>query len=870
MRTAVIAVHGVADQQAGQTADSIAELLVSSEPNGSIWQAIGSQPFILNVAPLDPDTARGIAAPDVAKDASPSSASRPLGKAIAQSVRSDFLRDDNNPARQASTDLGIATSRFLLAKAIRNGAGPMSYSSRRIQLLRQEGGATRDRVDVYEMYWADLSRLSGQLPRIVTELFTMVFRLSKLGRETVDNARHVITPAAKSSVKLSWGVLAWLQIGLDWAFVNLLAQLFAQLLLAGLMLVLFGAVNQAPGALPVVAGVLAVFGALAAFYLGPGGGRKSLAAVVLAAGGVAMFLWPAHAAYVFGAVVLAAVSVGYDAGLRIADDRFPLVRFSGLVLWVLGLGLVCWRLVFVELEQGAAPTAHLVQSALYGVELALMAIREWWIVVALPFAAWAIVSVLAARGGHERAASATTGRLGLLASMGVFLVLSMTLWALLVTPLKWAAKDVGYTAVLENFRTTGESAAVQAAKSCPWAGARSQTPAPGSAVQACTAAEAPAAESGAQQFLRHRYENSTAAFAAIAALILVLVVHVTLTFGPSVLAELKWLRPKDGETPVQAHDASRRLGLWLTRGYRALPWTVVTIAVGGAVGAIVAAVWFGWPESALGRSIAALPIAPCLPWLSDVLLKPLVFSAAGLAAALSAFGKLLSRYLPGVRAPLDILLDVDNYLREFPRRNIPRARIFSRYAALLDHVALRGYDRIVIVAHSQGTVISAELLRLLSDSSNTPGGDRRKTLERRLNCKDIRLLTFGSPLRQLYAARFPCVYPWILAKSKDVIGPAASDVGAQRWCNGFTSGDYVGRWIWSGPSATGDPLHDGADPATPGGTEPYTPTTAAELSQSPPRGAQFEMCLGLGAHTHYFDAGQKTVATLIDHLVVAP
>ena len=34
-------------------------------------------------------------------------------------------------------------------------------------------------------------------------------------------------------------------------------------------------------------------------------------------------------------------------------------------------------------------------------------------------------------------------------------------------------------------------------------------------------------------------------------------------------------------------------------------------------------------------------------------------------------------------ALVDIALDVDNYFREFPRRHIPRARMFSRFHALV-------------------------------------------------------------------------------------------------------------------------------------------------------------------------------------------
>ena len=93
-----------------------------------------------------------------------------------------------------------------------------------------------------------------------------------------------------------------------------------------------------------------------------------------------------------------------------------------------------------------------------------------------------------------------------------------------------------------------------------------------------------------------------------------------------------------------------------------------------------------------------------------------MFGAAGLVAALSLLGGVLSRYAPAVRAPLDVALDVDNYFREFPRKQIPRARIFARYVALLEHVAAQGCDRIVIVAHSQGCVISVETLRWLREA----------------------------------------------------------------------------------------------------------------------------------------------------------
>ena len=259
--------------------------------------------------------------------------------------------------------------------------------------------------------------------------------------------------------------------------------------------------------------------------------------------------------------------------------------------------------------------------------------------------------------------------------------------------------------------------------------------------------------------------------------------------------------------------------------------------------------------------------------LSKVWLAPLVFGAAGLVAALSLLGGVLSRYAPAVRAPLDVALDVDNYFREFPRKQIPRARIFARYVALLEHIAAQGCDRIVIVAHSQGCVISVETLRWLREGrrlckAETPA---RARLFERLG-GDVRLLTAGCPLRQLYAARFPTLYRWVLRKDGVFCGPRAEDIGVRQWLNAFTSGDYVGRWLWSrdGPNddLLGHPLHEVLQPGALGRASVYdafapTPPDGSELDAA----AEAETCLGVGAHTHYFEPDQQEVAWLIDYLL---
>jgi pimeloyl-ACP methyl ester carboxylesterase len=256
---------------------------------------------------------------------------------------------------------------------------------------------------------------------------------------------------------------------------------------------------------------------------------------------------------------------------------------------------------------------------------------------------------------------------------------------------------------------------------------------------------------------------------------------------------------------------------------------------------------------------------------SWVALKPLVISAAGLLALLSALGGLLSRYVPWLRAPLDIALDVDNHFREFPRKAIARARIFSRYAALLEHLAAEKYQRVVIVAHSQGTVISAELLRYLQHrgaavAPGTDATDRAANLWRFLD-KKVHLLTAGCPLRQLYAARFPDRYDWVLDQRNGRVGPAAGDVGACRWINAYTTGVFGGRWLGSDtPPAAGVPLPS-VDTLT-GRPDLYAASTAPQALAAVVAGAtELDVCLGGGAHTHYFEPDQKVVAQLVDALV---
>ncbi len=873
-RVAVIAIHGVADQKAGDTARAIASLMVNAGGPRARYSRGDCDSYIVAVPPLlsmvessahgnqghhgshgDGAARKRVAPRDPAPDAAQASHAAPtadapkpsalsLKKALRQSVRSDFLRANwstasqapgpfgttgatstsspsttataapaaiaaagpaataahgiplTAPARLMAADAGIAFSDYLLFKW--QGAGHEAYEATRIRMVRQEATSGREhtvqQVDVHEMYWADLSRLSGVLPRIVTELFTMVFRLSQLGRDAVDRA-GVYSARHRTPRALAWVWLARLQMALDWAFSGVLANLFLQLLLAGLVIAALGLAAPHAGAIHTVLALL--LPALAAWwycYLHVVRPLKRSAAVWLAVVvAVLLCLVPApwmH--WLIGLTWLALLGVVFNYGLRVADTRFPAMRAAGLVfLGAMALTLLGHVAMASFGENGAGSLNDWVRAGLRTVEYLLLGIVLWWLLAGALLIAWAVFGQWAARDGEAARASVATGRLGLFVSVASFMTLAMAIWALVTTFVEFGAARTDYDPLI--FRS-GLLCFVNGAS-----------------------------------FLHLRYQRSTETFALAAGLTLALALYLVVVLVPSVLAEVR-------RTVGTAHT----LGRWLTGGYRRLDGfvtglTIASVLMACAVGVLLALARLnvepdGWVGDA-ARGVGEL---------SALVLKPLVLSAATAAAALSAFGGVLSRYVPWLRLPLDVALDVDNHFREFPRNAIPRARIFSRHVALLESIVAQGYDRVVIVAHSQGTVISAELLRYLQHRARWLAQacpeDRVVKLWSQLEGK-VDLFTAGCPLRQLYVARFPHLYEWVQTAQ-------AGDVGVRRWVNAYATGDYVGRWLWADP-----PL--------------YTPSPPVTVTAGP----EHDVCLGSGAHTHYFDQEQVLVARWIDSLV---
>ncbi len=820
-RIAVIAIHGVADQKLGDTCQTLAELLVARAPNGFAYEASARRDEILQVRVLEP-IQRAPAAPDK------------LSTKFYQSIGSDFLRQGDLARGQrrslatprAPLTTGADFSDYTLAQAKEHGTPTDTYAAPQIAMTRRKGALAED-VDIHEMYWADLSRLSGSVPRILTELFTLLFRLSSLGRDTV----RTQAAAAAFHDDPFWRTQSFLQSSLDFAYSRVLALLFLQLVMVALILVPFGLLASDVVPLHHAASLIAGSGAgLGYFYRY----RHALFALAIAAA-VGVALWLAPGVWVVGGVWIALLSVLYDWWMRVCDERFPAVRAVGWALWP-GAVLV---VIACALRATSNDLAMWVWGALGALEVMLGLIFAWWILAAPLMLAWLCVSAIAShrRGAGGGAAigiraksSVATGRVGLFVSLGFFIMITMTAWALVTSGIERAVEHVPYVPILF-------------------------TPAP-SLVPGDAVAPGLAT---ADRFLDERFVSSTSGFSVIALLLFPLVLYLVLMLLPSVLAEVGAL--------VQRAD---RLGRWLTGGYRRLDLVVVGFVTAGVAAAIAAAVVL----STLFSGVDLVPprfgtYLKIFSELSKDWLKYFVISAGTATVALTAAGGVLSRYAPWLRAPLDAALDVDNHFREFPRRAIPRARIFSRYFALLQHVAARNYDRIVIVSHSQGTVISADLLRYLKERAAIAAATHDAEVKQLWDSigSRIMLVTAGCPLRQLYAARFPEMYDWVLCDHGHVLGPVAADVGVALWVNVYTTGDYVGRWLWSRETRAREYPVSQIDETRAG--EAYTPTAidASSWSALMNGATEKDVSVGAGAHTHYFGSEEAVMASIVDALI---
>ena len=341
---------------------------------------------------------------------------------------------------------------------------------------------------------------------------------------------------------------------------------------------------------------------------------------------------------------------------------------------------------------------------------------------------------------------------------------------------------------------------------------------------------------------------------------------------PSVVFEINPEWTKDAPT-----NRIRALGEWLSRGLdntailtRALWFAIVPVPL----------IFFAVDWMLLHDFL--LPTNRALTYI-DSAVKFTLLLIEGQGLALAVFGAALAGFiLKYLTTVLDAILDVDNYLRTSPLEATPRAKIAERITSLLRYIARQNddhgqpyYTKLVIVAHSLGSMVTTDLLRYLERSGReardpdlTRYGFREPADKRR----DIPICVFsmGSPLRQLLNRFFPHLYWWVsdipdnsvtdlgdpIVNAMPRISaplPRTDEMNVAHWSNAFRSGDYIGRSLWIGQwlqrNSSGDPQQ------------------SPDSASAPAPQACDEMCIGLGAHTHYWDRSAPEIARRLDELI---
>jgi hypothetical protein len=320
--------------------------------------------------------------------------------------------------------------------------------------------------------------------------------------------------------------------------------------------------------------------------------------------------------------------------------------------------------------------------------------------------------------------------------------------------------------------------------------------------------------------------------------------------APSILNEVSPPDPTDSKIGREAAAQ----GDWLDDGYRFMRWAGRLIYVGifAFPLATVLALLPDWQFMREYRH-AAIPLECALGT-----------AVAGAGIGILGFGGRLSKLALGFRPIVRVGLDVDNWLRERPLDANPTARICSRYVSLLRYIARwkdekgRGYDALIIFAHSQGTVITADLLRFLEVEARASGSyaGYDETLAG-LDRMKRHLFTMGCPLRQLYGLRFPYLYGYAPAGRGDELLPEPACLGVAQWVNAYRTGDYIGRYLWhrNFREPIGPTSFRNSDPSRGAPVDIWTEGTRVEFS------------IGPGAHTHYWDSTAGPIADTLDALI---
>lgn len=877
-RIAVVAIHGVGDHNPFDMANSVVNLLEDLEDvdNGNRrprYTTFAEAKFRLNVAPVKPPGRVFKPTPDP-----------DLGKKWIDEKGTwgpmDSLYEDESILPHNAGDGGPYSLDHLFMEgqlARYKGEKPedtyefLRLEGKRKAAAKPGAGGAEDSgtgipekdVHVYDMYWADLSKLSNAFTQIFGELYQLLFHLGSVG---VNNVKAAAMFAGRSP---KWKAFTACETGaasmLAWPipFFNLIMAMFIPGFLVAVQLAkLSGPKEFMITAIALLGVVLAGFGYLLTRSAQVHWALFRAPVLVLIAATVVVCRWAAlnrstlndpgfrETVETSAWALVTLVSLGGVWLMIAAYDKRRLgsKRAFRITLALLIAGVACaW---FRDRFPERATQYFAATLSVKCIEIALLlALVSWLLFSLFSLAAYvcgrAAVATVARDQNGNRARAERTHR-----TAWLVLGLSSTIF-LLVTLSGWTGLYFAVTPLLPH---PGPSDKPEVPVRCLAGSSRGQDLCYESVLK--PGSKSKPVEKWAADAL---HDTGMAYFP-----VFLVLVTIALLIGVWGLAPVVWddISPPRGEKTEELKREAGLLGSWLDNGFGfmivsgAILYVVTVVGYSVSIlllllrGPLAEGTWdFGQP---VARALGAL------------------LTVAG--GGLLAFRGRLQSISGGFRTVVRVAMDADNWLREHPRESNPTARICGRYVSLLRHIAQwkgddgNGYQALIVFAHSQGTVITADLLRFLQVEAKAAGSMR--SYDDTLGCLGdpnelpIYLLSMGCPLRQLYALRFPYLYGYARTDAQGSNDPDPAFLGVAQWINGYRSGDYVGRYLWRPEkdanvwAPVGPIVHDSWDP----------PGNIPANSYSPAKD-RVEFCVGPGAHQHYWDHTAKPIAEMLDTLI---
>src|SRR6266545_3751000 len=200
-RVAIIAIHGVADQKPNDTARRICDLLLGHKRDHVAYEAFNQtdvripvRKVALDRLPPDPQwTLSNAFRVDARPRCMKKVHRRSPGQSISAALAEICPMEVGGPvsANEAGPSLDHAYMCEQLSK-YEPGEKDGLYESVRLKGSRNRPGQRPCEVHVYELFWADLSRLGTGLIRLMVEFYELLFHLCGLGARSLDfgQAQH--------------------------------------------------------------------------------------------------------------------------------------------------------------------------------------------------------------------------------------------------------------------------------------------------------------------------------------------------------------------------------------------------------------------------------------------------------------------------------------------------------------------------------------------------------------------------------------------------------------------------------------------------------------------------------------------------------